>query len=125
MNKDDFLAYVETYNSGSIDDLLSHYTPDLTFQSFGQPPKHGEEAFAFLRGIREDFEDRIVPVHVLVDGNLVALEAMLEMEARRDLPHFFGGARKKGERSRMHMLAFYEMNGDLIRAVRLCGWPAA
>lgn len=125
MNKDTFLAYIETYNSGSIDELLHHYTPDLEFQNFGQPPKRGEEAFAFLRSIRQDFKDSIVPLHVLADGNLIALEALIEMEAKRDLPHFFGGARKMGDKSRMHILGFYETSGDLIRAVRFCGWPEA
>jgi len=123
MNRSQFDSYIDAYNSAPLETLFEHYTPDLAFQSFGRPPLIGEAAFAFLREIRHDFEDRIIPVHVLVGDGLIALEAILEMEARRDLPDHFGGPRKKGDRSRMRILVWYRTAGERISSVKLTGWP--
>jgi hypothetical protein len=125
MNRSQFDSYIEAYNSGPLEALFRHYAPDLVFQSFGRPPLAGDAAFAFLREIHEDFEDRILPVNVLLGDDRIALEAILEMEARRDLPNFFGGAKTKGERSRMRILVWYQTVGDLISSVKLTGWPEA
>ncbi len=125
MNRSEFDSYIEAYNAGPLEALFGHYTSDLVFQSFGRPPLVGEAAFSFLREIRGDFEDRIVPVHVLVGEDQIAVEAILEMVARRDLPNYFGGAKSKGDRSLMRILVWYQTTGDLISSVKLAGWPEA
>ena len=122
MTRDEFLRYIDDYNSLDADRLFRHYHPDLTFASFGIS-RVGPEAFGFLKGLHKVVADELKPVSILVDGDRIAMEADDTITALIDLPDLPAGAMRKGERSQVRMFAFYETKGSLITHVRVAGWP--
>src|SRR5579862_2621972 len=122
MTRDEFVRYIDDYNSLDTDRLFRHYDPNLTFASFGIS-RVGSEAFGFLKGLHEVVADKLMPLNILVDGDRIAMEADDTITALRDLPDLPAGALKSGQQVVVRMFAFYETKGPLITHVRVAGWP--
>ena len=123
MQLDEFLRYVDDFNSLDSDRLFRHYHPDLVFESFGVR-RAGGEAFAFLTGLHQAVADELKPLNILVDGDRIAMEADDTITALHDLPDLPAGALRKGQRARVRMFGFYDTSGPLITHLRVAGWPA-
>ena len=122
MTRDEFLRYIDDYNSLDADRLFRHYDSNLTFASFGIS-RVGDQAFGFLKGLHKVVADELKPINILIDGDRIAMEADDTITALMDLPDLPAGAMRKGERSQVRMFAFYEARGSLITHVRVAGWP--
>jgi ketosteroid isomerase-like protein len=123
MNHTQFRAYLNDYNRGDMVQILAHYTDDLAFQSFGRPPTFGGDSFNFLKEIKSLFDDSIHADTIVIEGAHAAIDAVLDQTAKMDLPDFFAGPKRKGDVSRMRILALYQFRGDKICSIKLCGWP--
>jgi len=124
MTRDEFVRYIDDYNSLDADRLFRHYDPNLTFASFGVS-RVGSDAFGFLKGLHENVADKLTPLNILVDGDRIAMEADDAITALRDLPDLPAGALKNGQQVVVRMFAFYETKGPLITRIRVAGWPPA
>lgn len=122
MTRDEFLAYLDDFNSGDVARLTSHFTPDIVFENYGGR-ESGSAVAGFLTWLATVVEARMTPHRIFVDGNHIALEADMHVHALEDLPHLPIGALKKGERKVSRTFVFYDTDGPLVRHVRLAGWP--
>ena len=122
MTRDEFLAYIDDFNSGDASRLASHFTPDIVFENYGGR-ESGEAVVAFLTWLTTVVETRMKPLQIFVDGDRIALEADMHVVALADLPHLPIGALKQGDRKVSRTFAFYDTTGPMIRHVRLAGWP--
>jgi hypothetical protein len=123
MDRRRFLQYIEAYNSGDCGALLPFYTADVVFENFGLRHE-GAAAHQFLLRLRAGLQDKLKPLHVLIDRDTIAMEAEAEIHALVDLPQLPVGAMRAGEQCTVRMFAFYATDGDRIRHVRIAGWPA-
>ena len=122
MQRATFLRYLEDYNSGDVDRVLPHYEADVVFENYGRS-QQGADVGTFLRWLHTAVSNRLIPRHLLIDGDEIALEAEAEVIAHMDLPDLPIGAMRKGERATSRMFAFYHTRGERIAHVRIAGWP--
>jgi hypothetical protein len=122
MNKTTFLEYIDAYNSGDVDRVLSYYDADIVFENFGRHQR-GAAVGEFLRGLHHVIRDFMVPRTIVMEGDMIALEADSEITAFIDLPQLPIGAMTKGEKGRVRMFVFYQTKGDRFSHIRIAGWP--
>jgi hypothetical protein len=122
MTRDQFLAYLDDYNSGDPERLAAHYTPDVVFENYGHR-QSGAEAIGFLTWLASVVQARMTPRQIWFDGDQIALEADMVVTALADLPDLPIGALRQGDTKVSRTFAFYTTDGPLIRHVRLAGWP--
>ena len=122
MNKATFLEYIDTYNSGDVDRVLSYYDDDIIFENFGRHQR-GAAVGEFLSGLHHVIRDRMLPRTLVMEGDTIALEADSEITALIDLPDLPIGAMRKGEQGRVRMFVFYQTKGDQFVHIRIAGWP--
>jgi len=120
MNRDGFLAYIETYNADKSG-LDRFYAPTLVFENPAFTIS-GPKLMEFLGSLHGVLEDRIEPVTIVCEGETIALFGRHIVRALNDanLPI---GQFKAGDVKTIGLFAFYETDGDRITRIRLSFWP--
>ncbi|WP_372797922.1 nuclear transport factor 2 family protein [Litorivivens sp.] len=114
LSTDFFVRYYQAYNSEDPAALTLFYSPDVIFTT-AQGEQRGVEAilntYGYLIG---QFEDRMTPDSILVDGNRAAVEITDVFTARQDVADFMGMSLKKGESLTLKLCALYTVSNNKI-----------
>lgn len=109
-----FEQYYATYNSENPEALAGFYASDVVFTS-AQGTSTGKEAILQTYGwLISQFEDRMTPDSILIDGNRAAVEITDVFTARQDVADFMGTALKKGEQLTLKLCGIYTVDNQQI-----------
>jgi hypothetical protein len=122
MNREQFLVYLDDYNSGDPSRYARHLAPDIIFENFGDYHR-GPDVLAFLKYVHEVVHTSMTVRNLLVDGEMLALDADTHIEAKMDLPNMPIGSLIKGEKTIARTFVIYETRGPLIHHILIAGWP--
>ncbi|MBB3048575.1 limonene-1,2-epoxide hydrolase [Litorivivens lipolytica] len=109
-----FESYYATYNSEAPEALAAFYADDVLFTS-AQGTSTGKEAILQTYGwLISQFEDRMTPDSILIDGNRAAIEITDVFTARADVADFMGVSLKKGEQLTLKLCGIYTVENQKI-----------
>ena len=119
MDKAFFENYYETYNSEDPDALGAFYADDVVLTS-AQGEQHGADAIiATYRYLIGQFEDRMTPDTILIDGHRAAIEITDVFTARNDVEDFMGTSLKKGEQLVLKLCGVYTVENNKIKTATI------
>ncbi len=114
LNRDFFEAYYRCYNSEDPEALKQFYADDLVLVS-AQGEQHGVDAMlATYRYLIDNFEDRMTPENILIDGNTAAVEITDVFTAKKPIADFMGAAFNTGEQLILRLCAVYRVSNNKI-----------
>ena len=121
----DFNTYLQAFNGADEATFVRNsYTEDLVVEG---PPgvMHGQQEWlASLTFIHDRIEERLYPVTVMRNGNIILAELRGVFTATADRMDFPFGPIKKGESKTLKMLAKYVLRGNKISHITLASWPS-
>ena len=114
MNREFFERYYQTYNSENPDALRTFYADDVVLLS-AQGEQRGVDAIVdTYRYLIANFEDRMTPDSILIDGDRAAIEITDVFTARQDVDNFMGTALKAGEKLTLKLCGIYQVKNQKI-----------
>ena len=128
MNREQYLEYIDHFNSKRYDAVTSYFTPDVTVEyssvwaSPGTPARtlHGPQEFIdSYRNLHEYVREVLELGDFLEDGNLLAAELYTEFHCFKDSPATTGLPLKKGEVSIMTNWVIYNLEGGKMKRIRI------
>jgi limonene-1,2-epoxide hydrolase len=127
MTKKTMMEYFELFSKEGFEKAISTYfAEDAVFENSIAMEASGKENIINLlkfthRGnvVRET----LTPVRILMDGNDVAVELVMEVEATEDVADHHLSPLKKGEKMKFRLGVFYKVEADKIARVKV--YPAA
>lgn len=121
MNREFFERYYQTYNSEDPDALRTFYANDVVLLS-AQGEQRGVDAIVdTYRYLIANFEDRMTPDSILIDGDRAAIEITDVFTARHDVKDFMGTSLKAGEKLTLKLCGIYQVENQKITHVTIYG----
>lgn len=114
-----FRAYIDAFNAGDWQQLVSFYAPDVTLVIGNGTELNGHAAIvAFYTRVRAQARRTIEIVDCFHDGGILAAELESEFVVLADLDDFLGRPVREGDRYYINSLVFYEYEGALFTRIR-------
>jgi hypothetical protein len=126
MTSFDFSQYLAAFNgTDEAAFVRKFYTEDLVVEGPPGVIRGHQQWLKALAFVHERVEERLHPVTVVQDGDVILAEVRGVFTATADRADFPYGALRKGESVTVKMLAKYELRGNQIARLTLASWPAA
>lgn len=114
LTREFFEGYYRSYNSEDPAALKQYYADDLVLVS-AQGEQHGVDAMLdTYRYLIANFEDRMTPDNIVIEGNCAAVEITDVFTARHDIEDFMGTSLKSGEQLTLKLCALYRVGNNKI-----------
>ena len=117
-------SLIETYyrefnatNSGKV--VANYYSDDVIFEFKDAKVSGKAEVIGYLDQAWQAVKETLTPFNIVVDGDRAAVEVDDKMEARIDLPDFFGWQLKAGESFNTKFAIFYDFQDGKICRIRI------
>lgn len=120
VTKEMMMKYFETYSRSWEEAALAYFTEDIVFENIrGEEYSGRKNIIDFWKKVHigNVVKEHITPVRILVDGDDVAAEIVIEFEASEDVPGHIVTSLKKGEKVKRRFSAFYRIRGGKIAHV--------
>lgn len=120
MNRESMLKYFKDYDSADYKKaVLTYYTQDAVFETADYKFMGQENIVNFFTESHKGITEKMKPVNLLIERDIVAAEIVAEIEAFEDKPNFHIKPLKKGDSLTLKMAAFYDIRDNKICHVRL------
>jgi hypothetical protein len=105
---------------------LTYFTEDVIYENPGGLEYSGRDnVINYMKGVHhgDAIKETIIPVRVLIDGDVVAAELIIRLDATIDVPDHNIAPLKKGDSVAHRVSAWYTLRGG--RIARLKVYPPA
>ena len=120
MSKENMIQYFETYSRDWEEAALTYFTEDIVFENIlGEEYSGRENLINFWKKVHvgKVVKENVTPVRILIDGDDVAAELLIEFYASEDVPNHIVAPLKKGEKLKLRFSAFYRIRDGKIAHV--------
>ena len=127
MTKKTLMEYFDVFSKEGFEKAISTYfAEDAVFENSIAMEASGKQNIINIlkythRG--DVVRETLTPVRILMDGNDVAVELVMEVEATEDVPDHHLSPLKKGEKTKYRLGVFYKIEDGKIARVKV--YPAA
>ncbi len=119
-NKSLIEAYYKDFNASNSGEVLSaYYSDDIIFEYQDAKVSGKAAVISYLDEAWQAVKETLTPLNIVVDGDKAAVEVDDEMEAKVDLPEFFGQSLKAGESISAKFSIFYDIRDGKICHIRI------
>ena len=116
--------YVNAFNTG--DDAAAvndYYTEDAIVEGPDRVMHGRHEWLKTLQFVHQGIREKLKPVLVVREGDVIMAEVDAEFTATQDKPDFLQGPLKAGESMTVRFFASYRLRDEKIARLALAWWP--
>jgi len=107
--------YFDTHNDRRFEDLVNNfYTEDATFQNPKTLVRGRKKLIDYLKQSNQDVRIELIPLTIITNPGVAAVELDCVIHVERDLPNFLFGPMNNGDSARIGMAAVYHLDKDRI-----------